>query len=134
MPLRAEIEQQETLERNQIKGGLDKLRKDTLHLERKEYASATGYGSASIATLLPTFIEYLNTRKEERKLTAVKGAGHLIGLLPYLFALDTESQAIITAKLTFDRVFSPVKKNQLVIKVIESIASAIDAECQMKSY
>ena len=134
MPLRAEIEQQETLERNQIKGGLDKLRKDTLHLERKEYASATVYGSASIATLLPTFIEYLNTRKEERKLTAVKGAGHLIGLLPYLFALDTESQAIITAKLTFDRVFSPVKKNQLVIKVIESIASAIEAECQMQYY
>ena len=35
MPLRAEIEQQETLERNQIKGGLEKLRKDTLHLEKK---------------------------------------------------------------------------------------------------
>ena len=31
MPLRVEIEQQETLERNQIKGGLEKLRKDTLH-------------------------------------------------------------------------------------------------------
>ena len=60
MPLRAEIEQQETLERNQIKGGLEKLRKDTLHLEKKEYASATVYGSASIATLLPTFIEYLD--------------------------------------------------------------------------
>ena len=35
MPLRVEIEQQETLERNQIKGGLEKLRKDTLHLEKK---------------------------------------------------------------------------------------------------
>ena len=134
MPLRAEIEQQETLERNQIKGGLEKLRKDTLHLENKEYASATVYGSASIATLLPTFIEYLDKRKQERKVTAVKGAGHLIGLLPYLFALDTESQAVITSKLTFDKVFSPLKKNQLVIKVIESIASAVEAECQMQYY
>ena len=66
MPLRVEIEQQETLERNQIKGGLEKLRKDTLHLEKKEYASATVYGSASIATLLPTFVEYLDKKKQER--------------------------------------------------------------------
>ena len=66
MPLRVEIEQQETLERNQIRGGLEKLRKDTLHLEKKEYASATVYGSASIATLLPTFIEFINLKKQER--------------------------------------------------------------------
>ena len=32
MPLRAELEQQETYEREQIRGGLNKLRKDTLHL------------------------------------------------------------------------------------------------------
>ena len=83
MPLRAEIEQQETLERNQIRGGLEKLRKETLKKEKSEYASATVYGSTSITTLLPTFIEDLNKRKEERKLTAVKGAGHLIDLLPY---------------------------------------------------
>ena len=134
MPLLVEIEQQETLERNQIRGGLEKLRKDTLNLEEKDYASATVYGSASIATLLPTFVKYLKEKKEERKLTAVKGAGHLIALLPYLFALDTEAQAVITAKLTFDKVFSPRKQNQLVIKVVESIASAIEAECQMQYY
>ena len=134
MPLRAEIEQQETLERNQIKGGLEKIRKDTLHLEKKEYASATVYGSASIATLLPTFVEYLDERKNDRKLAAVKGAGHLIGLLPYLFALDTESQAVIAAKLTFDKVFSPRRKNQLVVSVTDSIGSAIEAECQMQYY
>ena len=135
MPLRAEIEQQETLERNQIKGGLEKLRKDTLHLEKKEYASATVYGSASIATLLPTFIKYLNERKQER-ITAIKtkGVGSQLALMPYLLALDTESQAVIAAKLTFDKVFSPRKKNQLVISVTESIGSAIEAECQMQYY
>ena len=134
MPLRAEIEQQETLEREQIRGGLEKLRKETLKKEKSEYASATVYGSTSITTLLPTFIEDLNKRKEERKLTAVKGAGHLIDLLPYLFALDTESQAIIAAKLTFDKVFSPRRKNQLVISVTEAIGTAIEAECQMRYY
>jgi len=135
MPLRAEIEQQETLERNQIRGGLEKLRKDTLHLENKEYASATVYGSASIATLLPTFVEYIDKKKQERIDTIKKhGAGSMVALMPYLLAIDTESQAVITAKLTFDKVFSPVKKNQLVIKVVESIASAIEAECQMRYY
>ena len=135
MPLRVEIEQQETLERNQIKGGLDKLRKDTLHLEKKEYASATVYGSASIATLLPTFIKYLDEKKQERIDTIKKhGAGSQVALMPYLLALDTESQAIIAAKLTFDKVFSPRKSNQLVIKVVESIATAIEAECQMQYY
>ena len=135
MPLRAELEQQETYEREQIRGGLDKLRKDTLHLEKKEYASATVYGSASIATMLPTFIKYIDERKQERIQTIKKhGAGSQVALMPYLLALDTESQAVITAKLTFDKVFSPVRKNQLVIKVVESIANAIEAECKMQYY
>ena len=57
MPLLVEMQQQETLERNQIRGGLEKLRKDTLNLEQRYYASATVYGSASIATLLPTLVK-----------------------------------------------------------------------------
>jgi len=135
MPLRVEIEQQETLERNQIRGGLEKLRKDTLHLEKKEYASATVYGSASIATLLPTFIEYIDKRKQERiEAIKTKGVGSQIALMPYLLALDTESQAVIAAKLTFDKVFSPRRKNQLVVQVTEAIGSAIEAECQMQYY
>ena len=135
MPLRVEIEQQETLERNQIKGGLEKIRKDTLHLEKKEYASATVYGSASIATLLPTFIEFINLKKQERIETIKKhGAGSMVALMPYLLALDTESQAVIAAKLTFDKVFSPRRKNQLVVSVTDSIGSAIEAECQMQYY
>ena len=65
MPLLVEIEQQETLERNQIRGGLEKLRKDTLNLEEKDYASATVYGSASIATLLPTLLNIKEKKKKE---------------------------------------------------------------------
>ena len=58
----------------------------------------------------------------------------MVALMPYLFALDTESQAVIAAKLTFDKVFSPRKKNQLVVSVTDSIGSAIEAECQMQYY
>ena len=134
MPLRAEIEQQETLERNQIKGGLDKLRKDTLHLEKKEYASATVYGSSSVAHLLPTLVELLNKKKDERKLMRHKDTGHQLPLIPYLFSLNTEAQAVIAAKLTFDKVFSPRKRNQSYTHVCESIGKAVEAECQMQYY
>ena len=135
MPLLVEIEKQETLERNQIRGGLEKLRKDTLNLEQRDYASATVYGSASIATLLPTLVKYLKEKKEERvEAIKTKGVGSQLALMPYLFALDTEAQAVITAKLVFDKVFSPRKQNQLVIKIVESIAAALEAECQMQYY
>jgi len=134
MPLRAEIEQQETLEREQIRGGLDKLRRDTLHLEKKEYASATVYGSSSVAHLLPTFIELLNIKKDQRKLMRHKDTGHQLPLIPYLFCLNTEQQAVIAAKLTFDKVFSPRRKNQSYTHVCESIGKAVEAECQMQYY
>ena len=44
MPTPAQLNEQYELERRQIKGGLDKLSKDTRTLEQKEYASATVYG------------------------------------------------------------------------------------------
>ena len=63
----------------------NKLRKDTLHLEKKEYASATVYGSSSIATLLPTFIEYQHLLLL-RELIA--------SLLPNLFDFSQSSHAL----------------------------------------
>ena len=39
MPTPDQLNEQYELERRQIKGGLDKLRKDTRTLEQKEYAS-----------------------------------------------------------------------------------------------
>ena len=135
MPLTAEIEQQQKLERNQIRGGLDKLRKETLKKEKSEYASATIYGSASITSLLPTFIKYLDERKAERiQMIKEYGAARRVAIMPYLLGLDSETQAIITAKLTFDKVFSPRRKNQLVISVTEAIGHALEAECQMQYY
>ena len=99
MPTTADLEMQERFERKQIKGGLERFRSDTKKLIDKDYASATVFGSSSIETLLPYLVKYIEEKKEERKKVAVKGAAHLIHLLPYLLSLDSESQAAITLSL-----------------------------------
>jgi len=134
MPTTADLEKQERFERRQIKGGLERIQHNTKKLLEKDYASATVFGSASIETLLPYLIEFIDEKKKARKKVAVDGAGHLIQLLPYIFDIDTESQAAITAKLTFDKIFSPRKENSKVVNVVQAIGSALEAESQMRYY
>ena len=132
--LPADLERQERFERRQISGGLEKIRSNTKKLLEKDYASATVFGSASIETLLPLIIEQINLKKEKRKKIAVKGAGHLIELVPFLDAIDSESQAAITCKITFDKVFSYKKDNSKIVKIAQAIGQALEAECQMRYY
>ena len=132
--LPADLERQERFERRQITGGLEKIRSNTKKLLEKDYASATVFGSASIETLLPLIIEQINLKKEKRKKIAVKGAGHLIELVPFLDAIDSESQAAITCKITFDKVFSYKKDNSKIVKIAQAIGQALEAECQMRYY
>ena len=132
--LPADLERQESFERKQISGGLEKIRSNTKKLLEKDYASATVFGSASIDTLLPLIIEQINLKKEKRKKIAVKGAGHLMEILPYLDAIDSESQAAITCKITFDKVFSYKKDNSKIVKIAQAIGQALEAECQMRYY
>ena len=134
MPTAADLEMQERFERKQIKGGLERFRSNTKKLIDKDYASATVFGSSSIETLLPYLVKSIEQKKEERKKVAVKGAAHLIQLLPYLLSLDSESQAAITSKITFDKIFSPRKDNSKVANVVQAIGSALEAECQMRYY
>jgi DNA-directed RNA polymerase len=132
--LPADLERQESFERRQISGGLEKIRSNTKKLLEKDYASATVFGSASIDTLLPLIIEQINLKKEKRKKIAVKGAGHLMEILPFLDAIDSESQAAITCKITFDKVFSYKKDNSKIVKIAQAIGQALEAECQMRYY
>ena len=132
--LPADLERQESFERKQISGGLEKIRSNTKKLLEKDYASATVFGSASIDTLLPLIIEQINLKKEKRKKIAVKGAGHLMEILPFLDAIDSESQAAITCKITFDKVFSYKKDNSKIVKIAQAIGQALEAECQMRYY
>ena len=131
MPTTADLEKQERFERKQIKGGLERFRSNTKKLIDKDYASATVFGSSSIETLLPYLVNYIDKKKEERQKLLV---GRQLHLIPYLIALDSESQAAITAKITFDKLFSPRKDNSKVANVVQAIGSAIEAECQMKYY
>ena len=132
--LPADLERQESFERKQISGGLEKIRSNTKKLLEKDYASATVFGSASIDTLLPLIIEQINLKKEKRKKIAVGGAGHLMEILPFLDAIDSESQAAITCKITFDKVFSYKKDNSKIVKIAQAIGQALEAECQMRYY
>ena len=131
MPTTADLEMQERFERKQIKGGLERFRSNTNKLLDKDYASATVFGSSSIETLLPYLVNYIDQKKEDRKNIPI---GRHIHLLPYLFSLDSESQAAITAKITFDKLFSPRKDNSKVANVVQAIGSALEAECQMRYY
>ena len=131
MPTTADLEMQERFERKQIKGGLERFRSNNKKLIDKDYASATVFGSSSIETLLPYLVKSIEQKKEERKNTPI---GRHIHLLPYLFSLDSESQAAITAKITFDKIFSPRKDNSKVANVVQAIGSALEAECQMRYY
>jgi len=131
MPTTADLEMQERFERKQIKGGLERFRSNTNKLLEKDYASATVFGSSSIETLLPYLVKYIDQKKEDRKNIPI---GRHIHLLPYLFSLDSESQAAITAKITFDKLFSPRKDNSKVANVVQAIGSALEAECQMRYY
>ena len=66
----AQIEAQVKFEREAIRHGLERLRKNTKDLEEKTYASATVYGCSSISTLLPLVtrrIEGTNKRIREGK-------------------------------------------------------------------
>ena len=60
-----QIEDQQDFEREQIRGGLKKLRKNTTHLEGKTYASATVYGVSCVSSILPDLIAFIDSKKEK---------------------------------------------------------------------
>ena len=63
MPTPLEVERQIAFERKQVRGGVEKLRKDTKKLEDKTYASATVYGTVAISEILLELIEHIDKKK-----------------------------------------------------------------------
>ena len=128
----AQIEEQVNFEREAIKQGLERLRKNTRDLENKSYASATVYGCSSISTLLPL----VTKRIEDTNLRIRKGC---IGksfkeIHQYLEPIDPGAAAAIALKITFDKVFSYKDKGNLLLTVCESIGTAVEQEAQMQFY
>ena len=129
MPTPAQLNEQYELERRQIKGGLDKLSKDTRTLEHKDYASATVYGRCSIDQLLPTIIEAIETKYQKAQVTST---GYQKNLLHnHVMILDSQSSAAIAVKRFFDKVFSYKKGDSMITEVSDAIGRAIEAEAQM---
>ena len=132
MPTPAQIEEQVNFERDAIRLGLERLRKNTKDLEEKTYASATVYGCSSISTLLPL----VTKRIEETNLRIRKGC---IGksfkeIHQYLEPIDPGAAAAIALKVTFDKVFSYKEKANLLLTVCDSIGIAVEQEAQMQFY
>ena len=125
------IEEQEAFERKQISAGLERLRLTTQKLEDQTYASATIYGSSSISAILPSFIDAINKKKEYSRKYA--GKNHAI-LSKYIFPESSELLALLTGKVVFDHVFSSRKNKHQINTIATAVASAIEADLQMRYY
>ena len=127
----AQIEAQVKFEREAIRHGLERLRKNTKDLEEKTYASATVYGCSSISSLLPV----VTRRIEETNSRIRKGC---IGrafkeIHEYLEPIDSSAAAAIALKIVFDKVFAIKDANKLQ-DITKAIGVAIEQEAQMQFY
>ena len=128
----SQIEEQVQFERDAIRQGLERLRKNTRDLESKTYASATVYGCSSITTLLPLVtqrIEETNKRIREGYIGKSFKEIH-----QYLEPIDAGAAAAIALKITFDKVFAYRDKSNLLLIVCEAIGQAVEQEAQMQFY
>ena len=128
----AQIEEQVQFERDAIRCGLEKLRKNTRDLESKQYASATTYGTASMDMLLPLVVERIeetNNRIHEGKTGASFKDIH-----NHLRDVEPLAAASIALKITFDRVFSTKDGSNILVNVTDAIGKAVEQECQMQYY
>ena len=133
MPTPAQIDEQITLEREQIKQGLKELRDNTYKLEEKSYASASVYGVLSIDQLLPVVV----ARIQETALDRIKKGktGRCFAeIQKYLADIEPEAAAAIALKVTFDKVFSIKPGQSVITNIADSIGTAVENECMMRHY
>ena len=132
LPTPAQIEEQVNFERDAIRLGLERLRKNTKDLEDKTYASATVYGCSSISTLLPVVTERI--KRTNDRIRSRKNGVAFAEIHQYLEPIDPGAAAAIALKVTFDKVFSYKDKANLLLTVCESIGTAVEQEAQMQFY
>ena len=132
MPTPSEIDKQVKFEREAIRHGLEKLHKNIKDLEKKNYASASVYGCSSINALLPELIKKIDSTKDRIH----RGTNGVMfrEIKEYLDPIDTRAAAAIALKITFDKVFSVQDDANLLVRVAESIGTAVEQEAQMQYY
>ena len=127
----AQIDEQVRFERDAIRKGLERLRKNTKDLEEKTYASATVYGCSSISSLMPIVtkrIEDTNRRIREGCIGRSFKEIH-----QYLEPIDASAAAAIALKIVFDKVFAIKDANKLQ-DITKAIGVAVEQEAQMQFY
>ena len=132
MPTPLEVERQIAFERKQVRGGVEKLRKDTKKLEDKTYASATVYGTVAISEILLELIEHIDKKKIKY---SKQGCGKDFALhTKHTFPIDSDVQALLVSKVAFDHVFSPRKVKHNLTTIALAVGHAIEGECQLNYY
>ena len=132
MHTEAQIEEQITLEREQIRQGLERLRDNTVKLQDKEYASASVYGVSSIEELLPKVIQQI--KSTANRIHEGKTGVAFAEIRHYLADIEPEAAAAIACKVTFDKVFSSKRKANQLQNVTDAIGSAVENECMIRHY
>ena len=128
----AEIERQVKFEREAIRQGVEKLRKNTADLEAKSYASASVYGCNSIQSALPLIIKRIEDTVDHR---IRRGNGHAFREIhQFLEPLSPAVCATIALKITFDKVFAKDDDANLLVNVTDAIGTALEQEAQMQFY
>ncbi len=126
-----QIEDQKEFERKQISGGLQRLHSNTTKLEEKTYASATVYGSACMSSILPDLIAFIDSKKN--KYLTIAGKNMQV-FHKHILPTDSPIQAMLTCKVAFDHVFSPVSKKHGLTTIAKAVGSALEGESQMQYY
>ena len=95
-------------------------------------ASASVYGNASIDTILPLLVKYIEDTTHSR---LTRGTGHQFQLIKqYVSQLEILASATIALKITFDKVFSYKDKSNQLVNVCDAIGHAVEDECHMRHY
>lgn len=129
----AQVQEQVDFERECIRLGLEKLHKQTYQVESKDYASASVYGCASIATLIPLVVDRIEKTTEyaiKRGKTGVAFAE----IHQYLKDVEPLAAAGIACKIIFDKVFSFKDDASLAVNIADAVGTALEQECQMRFY
>ena len=129
----SQIQRQVQLEQEAISCGRQRLHDTVKQLEEKSYASASVYGTASIAAALPLVIQEIENSFS--KISKKGQAGQYYQpVIEYLLPLEPLAIATIALKVTFDQVFSMKRDSDLLTNVICSIGAAIENESRFRWY
>jgi len=128
----SEINKQFQLEKEAISCGKERLHDSLRKLEEKSYASASVYGTASIAAALPAVIKGIEASLS--KLRKGNAGQYYKPVAEHIDDLEPLAIATIALKVTFDNVFSMKRDADLLTNVLVSIGSALEAECKFRWY